>query len=171
LLDPVIAAKVNFTNNTADLEKYIPKENLISSLGGTENWRYRYHEPSEDEDATIAQADVREKILDERREIANRFLTATQYWIQHLSAGEREEAAIQAQLRSNGIEALRTNYWKLDPYVRSRMNLDRTGVIKPGGSIELHPERKVGTRGDRKDMSVRNGGAAVGGYNQVAVAS
>ncbi|KAI3336355.1 phosphatidylinositol transfer protein [Xylariaceae sp. AK1471] len=170
LLDPVVAAKVDFTRSLDDLEKYIPRENIISSLGGTDNWGYEYHEPSEDEDVTIAQADVREKILVERREIAHRLLSATQAWIKHLDAGEREEAAIQEQLRSNEIEGLWVNYWKLDPYVRSRTDLDRTGVIRPDGSIDLYPERKAGTKTDRKETTADKGDAVVTAHQEVAAA-
>ncbi|TGJ84964.1 hypothetical protein E0Z10_g3799 [Xylaria hypoxylon] len=143
LLDPVVAAKVDFTRNVEGLEKYIAKENIISRLGGTDEQQYAYQEPSEDEDGRIARSDEREKITAERHEIAERFLAATQAWIKHVDVGEREEAAIQAQLRSNAAEALWANYWKLDPYVRSRTNLDRTGVIGPDGTIELYPERKA----------------------------
>ncbi|KAI3339031.1 CRAL-TRIO domain-containing protein [Ustulina deusta] len=138
LLDPVVAAKVDFTRNVEGLEKYIPKENIISLFGGTDDWRYAYQEPTEDEDASMARGDgERENITTDREEIAERFLAATQEWIRHVDVGEHEEAEIQAQLRSNAVEALWTNYWKLDPYVRSRTNLDRTGVIGPDGSIEL----------------------------------
>ncbi|KAI0527734.1 CRAL-TRIO domain-containing protein [Xylaria bambusicola] len=143
LLDPVVAAKVDFTRNTEGLEKYIPRENIISDVGGGDDWAYSYVEPSEDEDIKISLGGVeREEILSERREIAERFLSATQEWIKHEEVGEHEEAAIQAQLRINAVEALWSNYWKLDPYVRSRTNLDRTGVIGAEGEIEMYPERR-----------------------------
>jgi hypothetical protein len=170
LLDPVVAAKVDFTRNIEDLEKYIPRENIIASLGGADNWRYEYREPSEDEDATIAHADVREKIMAERREIADRFLSATHDWIKHLDAGEREEAVIQEQLRRNGTEGLWANYWKLDPYVRSRTNLDRTGVIKPDGSIDFYPERKAAAKEDRKEAAIGPGDTVVAMHHEVSVA-
>ncbi|KAI1422826.1 CRAL-TRIO domain-containing protein [Xylaria sp. FL1777] len=156
LLDPVVAAKVDFTRNVEDLEKYIRKENILSMFGGTDEWRYAYQEPGEDEDASISQGcNEREKIMVERQETAERFMAATQAWIKHVGAGEHEEAAIQAQLRSNAVEALWTNYWKLDPYVRSRTNLDRTGVIGPDGSIELYPERKAAATTDDGTSTTR----------------
>ncbi|KAI1362786.1 CRAL-TRIO domain-containing protein [Xylaria arbuscula] len=162
LLDPVVAAKVDFTRNTAGLEKYIARENIISAYGGDDDWTYAYVEPSLDEDARIVlppeddssssfSAERKEKekekekadIMAERHEIAERFLAATHAWIKHAETpGESEEAAIQAQLRSNAAEALWANYWKLDPCVRSRTVLDRTGVIKPGGEVEMYPDRR-----------------------------
>ncbi|KAK5631940.1 hypothetical protein RRF57_007653 [Xylaria bambusicola] len=149
LLDPVVADKVDFTRSTEGLEKYIARENIISALGGADDWQYSYVEPSEDEDAKISRGEAeRKEILAERRETAERFLSATQEWIRHEDVGEHEEAAIQAQLRINAVEALWSNYWKLDPYVRSRTNLDRTGVIGPEGTIEMYPERRKAVEDD-----------------------
>jgi len=145
LLDPVVAAKVDFTRSAADLEKHIPRENIISRVGGADEWEYKYIEPSADEDALLAHAEKREEILTDRREIAGRFLAATQAWISHLEKGEKEEAAIQQKLRSNSIEALAANYWKLDPYIRSRTLMDRSGVLKPDGTVDLYPDREKTT--------------------------
>ncbi|KAI1293078.1 CRAL-TRIO domain-containing protein [Xylaria venustula] len=145
LLDPVVAAKISFTRGTAGLEEYIARQNLISAFGGTDNWVYSYIEPSPEEDTPLLSGGAtRAKILAEREEIAERYLSATQAWIHHVKVGEgeAEEAAIQAQLRRNCAEALWTNYWELDPFVRSRTQLDRTGVIGMDGTIEFYPERR-----------------------------
>lgn len=171
LLDPVIAAKVDFTRNVDDLEKYIAKENIIPKLGGTDDWHYAYQAPSEDEDASLLQGDEREKIMAERHEIAELFLVATQAWIKHAEAGDREAAMAQAQLRSNAAEALRVNYWKLDPYVRSRTNLDRTGVIRPDGSIDLYPDRTPTAEvGDHKETSVDSGDTIEVAHQETVIA-
>ncbi|KAI1114845.1 CRAL-TRIO domain-containing protein [Nemania sp. NC0429] len=145
LLDPVVAAKIDFTRSLDELEKYIPRENIISRLGGADDWAYAYREPSEDEDAIMARGDEREEIMAERREIAERFLVATRAWVNHAqtSDGDGEQAQTQRQLRNEAIEALRANYWRLDPYIRSRTNLDRAGVIGPDGLIRLYPEREI----------------------------
>ncbi|KAJ3564096.1 hypothetical protein NPX13_g7962 [Xylaria arbuscula] len=110
LLDPVVAAKVDFTRNTAGLEKYIARENIISAYGGDDDWTYAYVEPSLDEDARIVlppeddssssfSAERKEKekekekadIMAERHEIAERFLAATHAWIKHAETpGESE---------------------------------------------------------------------------------
>ena len=55
LLDPVVAAKVDFTRNIEGLEKYIARENILSAYGGGDDWVYTYIEPSADEDARITQ--------------------------------------------------------------------------------------------------------------------
>ncbi|KAI0964911.1 CRAL-TRIO domain-containing protein [Xylaria arbuscula] len=145
LLDPVVAAKISFTRNTEGLERYIARENLISAFGGSDDWVYSYIEPSLDEDTQISSGGAtRQKILAEREEIAERYLAATQAWVHHVRVGEaeEEEAAIQAQLRRNCAEALWSNYWDLDPFVRSRTQLDRTGVIGADGTVQFYPERR-----------------------------
>ncbi|KAI8951648.1 CRAL-TRIO domain-containing protein [Xylaria longipes] len=157
LLDPVVAAKVDLTRNIADLEKHIPRENIPARFGGDDPWRFEYQEPDVDEDACIARVDEREEILVERAAIADRLLTATRAWIKHADAGETDEAEVQTRLRDDAIEALRKNYWVLDPYVRSRTHLDRTGVIKPGGVIELYPERKATVVEEATEKGVGSG--------------
>ncbi|KAI1127634.1 phosphatidylinositol transfer protein [Nemania abortiva] len=174
LLDPIVASKVDFTRNLDELEKYIPRENIICRLGGGDNWHYTYHEPGVDEDVYIARVDEREIIQAERREIARRLLAATQAWIKHESVGGHKEAIAQEHLRRTEIEALRANYWTLDPYVRSRTYLDRAGVIRPGGSIEFYPDRKVDVGIRAEDEKRRTSGASeetgVAAHREIAVA-
>ena len=43
------------------------------------------------------------------------------------------------------IKQLRNNYWELDPYVRSRTILDRTGVIKGGGRTDFYATKEAVT--------------------------
>ncbi|KAI0393887.1 CRAL-TRIO domain-containing protein [Xylariaceae sp. FL0594] len=148
LLDPVVASKVDFTRSVADLEKYLPKENIIARVGGADAWSYTYIEPSADEDDKLLGSNntlKRDEILADRRAIAARFLAATQAWVAHCQRGEGEsasqDAAVQAKIRRNEIEALADNYWKLDPYIRSRTLVDRSGVLKPDGEVDLYPDR------------------------------
>ncbi|KAI0406656.1 CRAL-TRIO domain-containing protein [Xylaria palmicola] len=156
LLDPVVAAKVDFTRSVDDLERYIPRENIPCALGGADGWRYVYAEPAEDEDAGVARgAAERERITAERGAIGQRFLAATRAWIGHVDSGEGEAAAAQEMLRREAAEALRVNYWALDPYVRSRTYLDRAGVIRPGGSIEFYPDRTAAAAAEDLREAIR----------------
>lgn len=45
--------------------------------------------------------------------------------------------------REETIQRVRTNYWALDPYVRARNVLDRTGVIQEGGWIDMYPNPRT----------------------------
>ncbi|KAL9092369.1 MAG: hypothetical protein Q9159_000877 [Coniocarpon cinnabarinum] len=38
------------------------------------------------------------------------------------------------------IEALKSNYWDMDPFVRARTLYDRTGVIGPKGQVNMYPQ-------------------------------
>ncbi|KAI0602889.1 CRAL/TRIO domain protein [Biscogniauxia sp. FL1348] len=143
LLDPVVASKVHFTKDVEELEQWIPRENIVKRIGGADDWSYEFKEPVEEEDACIAHSDVREKIMAERREIADDLFRATRAWLKHADANEPEQVVVQQTIRKEAMEKLRVNYWKLDPYVRSRTLLDRTGVIKPGGVINHYPDRKT----------------------------
>ncbi|KAI0481883.1 phosphatidylinositol transfer protein [Xylaria cf. heliscus] len=142
LLDPVVASKVDLTRTVADLERHLARANIPARFGGDDPWKFEYREPDADEDACMARTAEREGIMAERVAIAQRLLDATRAWIRHVDAAETEEAEAQMRVRDEAIEDLRRNYWTLDPYVRSRTHLDRTGVINPGGVIDFYPERR-----------------------------
>lgn len=93
---------------------------------------------------------TRDTLLAERQSIGEEFLSATSRWIEASRAGspssspsssptDLEEAIAH---REEVIEQIRLNYWDLDPYVRARNNLDRTGVIQEGGVIDMYPAPK-----------------------------
>lgn len=50
--------------------------------------------------------------------------------------------------RDSIISQLHQNYWRLDPYVRSRTYLDRGGVIQEGGKIDFYPAVKEEFQGE-----------------------
>lgn len=43
--------------------------------------------------------------------------------------------------RNEVIAKLRDNYWQIDPYIRARSLMDRTGVIKEGGKVDFYPSK------------------------------
>jgi len=76
---------------------------------------------------------TRDKILEERAVMVEKFENATKAWI----SGDDEKAA-----ERNAIaEELNANYWKLDPYIRARTLYDRTGAIGEKGGF-LYPNEK-----------------------------
>ncbi|GAD99721.1 CRAL/TRIO domain protein [Paecilomyces variotii No. 5] len=130
ILDPVVAAKVHFINDARGLEKLIPREHILKELGGEEDWEYEYIDPEPHENDKHRDSTTRDTLLAERRLLGDELFETTTTWI---SAGQCLDR------RNEIIEKLRDNYWRLDPYVRSRNILDRTGVIKKGGKIEFYP--------------------------------
>ena len=137
-LDPVVAGKVHFTNAPAELEKFIARDCIVKELGGDDPYAYGYPEPAPDEDAAMADSATRDRLQQERAGIVEEFEAATREWVEGPSSSE--------QLRSRRDEIadqLKTGYWKLDPYVRARCLLDRTGVIGKDGRIDFYPSQSA----------------------------
>ncbi|KAL2824427.1 CRAL-TRIO domain-containing protein [Aspergillus cavernicola] len=138
-MDPSLAEKVVFTRTVEDLEKYIDREQIIAELGGNEDWEYEYQEPEPDENGAMEDYAARDTLLADRQSISEDFLTATSRWISAARGDDRMELDEITAHRDSIIEQIRVNYWDLDPYVRARNWLDRTGVIQEGGWIEMYP--------------------------------
>ncbi|RDW67879.1 CRAL protein [Coleophoma cylindrospora] len=133
-LDPVVAAKVTFTNNVKDLEVYIDKSRILKELDGDEDWTYKYVEPIPGENDLMKDTETRDKMLAERALIFKEFEKATLDWIQ----GNGDQTAVKAK-RNEIAMKMKNDYWKIDPYVRARSFYDRTGMLGPGGVTTFYP--------------------------------
>ncbi|RAL07799.1 CRAL-TRIO domain-containing protein [Aspergillus homomorphus CBS 101889] len=133
-MDPVIVSKVHFTKTTADLEQFIAPDKILKEIGGPEDWDYEYVEPVAGENERMMETATRDRLLAEREDQAGVVLRLTGEW---LAAEGPQTVAVQ---RTEAIETLRKQYWALDPFLRGRTCLDRTGVIQEGGKIDLYPE-------------------------------
>ncbi|KAJ5358286.1 hypothetical protein N7541_005444 [Penicillium brevicompactum] len=138
-MDPVVASKVQFTRSVADLDKYIPRNQIPKELKGDENWSYKYIAPVENENATMKDTKTRDSLMYDRMMVGIRILAATAAWISatKLNDGKEETSKVEElKSRRNGvIEEFRANYWKLDPYIRARALIDRDGMLLPGGVL------------------------------------
>ncbi|KAK5789014.1 hypothetical protein VI817_008138 [Penicillium citrinum] len=139
-MDPDIAAKVQFTNNVNDLEKFISRDQILKGLGGSEEWEYKYIEPEESENAPMTDTTTRDALIRERHQIGEEYLTSTSEWIDAAKSKDKTKTQSVASQRSYLAERLRVNYWKLDPYVRARLCLDRMGVIQKDGKVNFYPK-------------------------------
>ncbi|KAK1147675.1 phosphatidylinositol transfer protein csr1 [Aspergillus melleus] len=138
-LDPVVAAKINFTNNVSDLEKFIPRDRIMKELEGDENWEYKYVEPQPGENKAMEDTTKRDELLAERQKLAQEVQDATIAWIS-ASQKKDDEALKTAKEHRNGlIERLRVQYWQLDPYIRSRSLYDRLNILQGDGKINFYP--------------------------------
>lgn len=135
-IEPEIASRIHFTYTTAELEKFIAPERLVQELHGKENWSFEFVEPIEGENAKMEDTATRDVIYAERRSIGTELLNATSEWIKAKTPEELDKANSR---REAAIVNLHLNYWTLDPYVRGRNLLDRTGVIQEGGKIDFYP--------------------------------
>lgn len=128
-----MASKVNFTNNTAELEAFIPKSRILKEIGGEEEWEMKYIEPVIGENDLMKDVETKNKIQAERDAIAVEFEKATIAWIENKASDEVRKKREDLRI------SLENNYWKLDPYIRARSFYDRAGLIQPEGKIEFYP--------------------------------
>ncbi|KAI0895071.1 phosphatidylinositol transfer protein CSR1 [Annulohypoxylon nitens] len=135
-LDPVVASKVHFTNNLSDLEEFIDSKRIPTDLEGTSGYSYKYKEPVPGENAKMQDTETKEKLLQERELLYEEYESKTLEWINEPDAGKR--AVLHAE-RDAVAKNLREQYWRLDPYLRSRSYYDRVGVIKPDGGVNYYP--------------------------------
>lgn len=139
ILDPVVAAKVHFISGAHDLQQIIPEGQIVKELGGNEDWEYEYIEPEANENDKLLDSETRSTILAEREKLGTELFSLTASLISnpqdHTSQNSRDEV----------IKQLSSNYWSLDPYVRARTLLDRTGVIQGGGKVDFYPTAKAST--------------------------
>src|SRR5271156_3859143 len=126
-LDPVVASKIHFTRSVADLEKFIPRQQLMKELEGDEQFEYKYVEPVPGENDIMRDLATRYEIEEDRNSMVERFEEATKQWI----AGE-DGAATERDAVAN---ELNENYWKLDPYIRAKTLYDRIGAIGERGGF------------------------------------
>lgn len=147
-MDPVVASKVHFTRSVADLDKFISRDQIPRELAGDEDWEYKYIEPAENENETMEDTATRDSLMYERMMIGLRMFAATAAWISATSFSQTtpDTAAVdELKARRDGIvEDFRQNYWKLDPFIRARAIIDRTGVLKSDGTVVMGSEADGG---------------------------
>ncbi|KAL5355636.1 CRAL-TRIO domain-containing protein [Aspergillus floccosus] len=132
-IEPDLAARIHFTYTTAEIEQFIAPERLVKSLNGKDDWTFQFVEPVEGENDKMGDTVTRDELMAERTAIGKNLLDATSECV---AAGDMQTTTSP---REEIMEKMRANYWKLDPYVRGRGNLDRTGVIQPEGVIDFYP--------------------------------
>lgn len=136
-LDPVVAGKVHFAKNIDELEKFIPRKQIPSELGGDEKWTYEYPEPVPGENEKMNDSATRDTLQAERANVVKKYESTILLWIHEGDKGNLEE---KRKDRDAVAEELRQNYWKLDPYVRARTLYDRIGVLSNGGQLAFYPQ-------------------------------
>ena len=151
----MVASKVHFTNNRADLEEYIEPSQILKELGGDDDWVYEYKEPIPGENDKMSDTASRDALVKDRQEVVKQFEDATMEWIQN-----PEGADVKAikEKRDQLAAQLKEGYWKLDPYIRARSFYDRTRVIQPDGKVnwaaasEPQPEAPKGPETSVDDL-------------------
>ncbi|KAF9333479.1 hypothetical protein BG006_003598 [Podila minutissima] len=121
-LDPVVASKICFTSTDAELLDHIPAEHLPTTYeGGKDKYSYQYLPPVEGENDRMKDTATRAKLQGEWNTLAQQFEAKTRAWI--VSAdGEKDKLG---QDRADIAKELRTQYFKLEPYIRARNQFHR----------------------------------------------
>ncbi|CAG8402386.1 unnamed protein product [Penicillium salamii] len=139
-LDPVVAAKVHFTKNRQDLEKFIHPNQIMKELEGDEDWEYKYVEVGENENPKMADKETRDTLVAERQQLAKEIQDVTIEWIRASFKKQTAAASAAEEKRNELVEKLRSQYWVLDPYVRARSLYDRLNIVQGGGKIDFYPD-------------------------------
>ncbi|WFD35774.1 hypothetical protein MCUN1_002636 [Malassezia cuniculi] len=128
LLDPVVAAKIKFSNKAHELEEYVSRTRFSKDMGGTLNWEWKYQEPEEHENDLMKDTATRDAIIKEQYELFDKFIAATKTWAQSPS---KETAHRRLVL----MKQLRLKYYQLDPYIRARTVYHRNKIIRNDFSV------------------------------------
>jgi len=142
-LDPVVANKVHFTNNTQEMEEFIPRSQILKELEGDEDWEYQYVEPVAGENETMKDTVTSGKLVAEREILYREYEDATFQWIRD---HEGEQGQAVKATRDEIAKRMREGYWKVDPYLRARSLYDRIGVLQAGGTLVYYPKPGEGLK-------------------------
>lgn len=151
-LDPVVASKIQFTSDDAAMEEFVPRSQIITELGGHEDWTYRYFEPVPGENDIMKDIATRDKLQAERNVLVKEYEASTLEWIQ--GSGDQGQVKLK---RMEIFGKMKEGYWALDPYVRAKSYYDRCGMIKPGGVIHFYPQKEM----EKVPVAALNGNGAV----------
>ncbi|KKP02241.1 hypothetical protein THAR02_05654 [Trichoderma harzianum] len=139
-LDPVVAAKVHFTNNKGDLQEFIEPSHILKELGGDEDWEFKYVEPVAGENDLMKDVETKAKLLAGREKLVKDYEDATLQWI-HKEGGSKEVLAKRDELATQ----LKDDYWRLDPYLRARCLYDRQGILQGAAGASWYEPAKTAT--------------------------
>lgn len=118
------------------MEQYIAMDKIPDEMDGTSGWTYKYIEPVAGENDKMKDTETRDRLLKEREAIYEEYENKTIEWIHEDDATKR--TAIKAE-RGAIAQKLKEQYWRLDPYIRSRSLYDRIGVTLPDGKVDNYP--------------------------------
>ncbi|RKP07092.1 CRAL-TRIO domain-containing protein, partial [Thamnocephalis sphaerospora] len=134
LLDPVVASKFQCARKVNDLQEYIDPSWLLPSLGGTDERGFTYLPYRKEDDYRLNDEAGRAEHQAALDALNTRFVAQTRDWI---AAGENAAALETASKERDGTaDEMRTAFFKLDPYVRSRTFYHRLGVLGEDGSCD-----------------------------------
>ncbi|KAG0047260.1 hypothetical protein BGZ83_007665 [Gryganskiella cystojenkinii] len=122
MLDPVIRAKIKFTNSRRDLEEFVAPDQLMSTKAyeGDDHTPYHYQDPLPDENIKMQEdSDAKTRAIHKRKELELTFERLTEIW-----QGQKQlsSSAAVIQERNEVGQKMAEIWWAAEPYTRARTN-------------------------------------------------
>ncbi|KAJ1948764.1 phosphatidylinositol transfer protein csr1 [Linderina macrospora] len=124
-LDPALADLIQFTKNIDELHTFIDDDQISVDMGGSMKVNLDYIFPSRQENAKMFDAQGRAVAEEVFVDAVAAFEASTRVWASDMDAPERDRLA--AKLHSAVAE--------LDPYIRSRFQVERQGKVLADSKI------------------------------------
>lgn len=137
-LDPVVASKVQFLSKVEQLAEFIDISNIPSYMGGQSDIDFHYIDPEFPAPLNAEQTSQRDRLAADRNALLDQYTDVTRQWAFDIITHKAAEASSKIAPRHSLALKLRENYWELDPFVRGRVQLDREGMLKPGGIVNAN---------------------------------
>ncbi|KAJ1920825.1 hypothetical protein H4219_001061 [Mycoemilia scoparia] len=125
LLDPVVAAKIQFAKNVDGLKQFIDEDQILTSRGGKNVYEFKYVPPTVDENAAMADLVGRKKAVAKWREAKNEVERLTEKWI----VANNDDSELEQQRLDSIKEYVKASV-DLDKYTRARHMYHRIGALK-----------------------------------------
>ncbi|KAF8938803.1 CRAL-TRIO domain-containing protein [Dissophora ornata] len=139
MLDPIIRAKVKFTNSRKDLEEYVAPDQLMKNKAfeGEDEVPYRYVEPVQDENRLILEdSEAKQRALAKRKEMELTFERLTEIW-----QGQKQLSSSTAVIQERNEVGMKMAevWWATEPYTRARTVYHRLGTIQSPVAVQTTP--------------------------------
>lgn len=138
MLDPVVRSKVKFTKKPEDLD-IVPKERLLSNMGGDNTAEFEFVEPEEGENAQTEDEEGRKRTWNNYMSLAKEYEKVTRKWCE--TKGKDAEVLKQRELL---VKKLRVAQFEHEPYFRGKTVYHRDGTLDGQGIVTWNYKQKDG---------------------------
>ncbi|KAJ9476659.1 putative Phosphatidylinositol transfer protein CSR1 (putative) [Pseudozyma hubeiensis] len=138
MLDPVVRSKVKFTKKPEDLD-LVPKERLLSNMGGNNTSEFEFVEPEEGENDQTKDEEGKKRTWNNYMKIAKEYEQVTRKWCE--TKGRDDEVNKKRELL---VKKLRVAQYEHEPYFRGKTVYHRDGTIDGQGVVTWNYKQKDG---------------------------
>lgn len=138
MLDPVVRSKVKFTKKPEDIDN-VPKERLLSNMGGQNISEFEFVEPVEGENDQTKDEEGKKRTWNNYMAIAKEYEQVTRKWCE--TKGKDEKVVQQRDLL---VKKLRVAQFEHEPYFRGKTVYHRNGTIDGQGVVTWEYKQKDG---------------------------